>query len=526
MEWMPAAILVCSVNLATSCSNEDGFLSEKEGLSIESVGNTGDEKSELMAQFAQVLSEVVCSNQQVRELIRSEAVKQFDKNYDVLWIDVAGKKAGKDTFRNIMVAKSSEEFISSIERNVPLLNILFPKIAMFDICAENYDSSDAELPVAFPTDQYNALYYNGKLTDKLEKGQIPSFNVLVVNENSRVVVEPATRSGSSAGYYFKSPAYDGTQDAITRGTVVAISAINQKVIDAYNYFNADDGSVHSMALQRDYLYYGITPTQQSGSFNHNVSEYLCFMEVDPKMYFFAADQTDLDTEKNDPRIVRNSVSRKKKDFTEQELIDVFWTKGAYNFRIEVQTSTKEFPQIIYVPLRPDEIWNFNLQRDYRHPTAFRHSKYTYTIDPNKFTAKRCVFKQKELSLGKWNIAEEALFRYITIMEEDESTEITDTYSYETIKVHASKFSGDIKLEIGLGKNKASGGVSTEVSSSNTIKETKAATVKRNQSSDNLGNVRIYFYDPIIEKSESNGRKTSYELHTYNTGYVKFGVAAY
>ena len=112
------------------------------------------------------------------------------------------------------------------------------------------------------------------------------------------------------------------------------------------------------------------------------------------------------------------------------------------------------------------------------------------------------------------------------MEEDESTEITDTYSYETIKVHASKFSGDIKLEIGLGKNKASGGVSTEVSSSNTIKETKAATVKRNQSSDNLGNVRIYFYDPIIEKSESNGRKTSYELHTYNTGYVKFGVAAY
>lgn len=28
-----------------------------------------------------------------------------------------------------------------------------------------------------------------------------------------------------------------------------------------------------------------------------------------------------------------SVSRKKKDFTEQELIDAMWTKGQYSFKV-------------------------------------------------------------------------------------------------------------------------------------------------------------------------------------------------
>lgn len=154
----------------------------------------------------------------------------------------------------------------------------------------------------------------------------------------------------------------------------------------------------TMALQRDYIYYGLTPTNQSGALNYNVNEYISFIEVNPTTYFNIADQTETGSISDDPYIKANSVSRKKRDFTESELIDALWTKGAYNFRFEILRSTNESPQILYIPVKPSDIWNFNLDRTYRHSTAFRHSKYTYKIDPNKFTSKRFYLSPGDISL--------------------------------------------------------------------------------------------------------------------------------
>lgn len=191
---------------------------------------------------------------------------------------------------------------------------------------------------------------------------------------------------------------------------------------------------------------------------------------------------------------------------------------------KVQRSTNEHPQIIYIPVKTSDIWNSNLSRSYRHSTGFRHSKYTYTIDPYKFTAKRYELNSSQLSLSKWNLAEESVYRYITFMEEDESQEIDFTYEYEVVKVKSSKFNGDVKLELGLGKSdKISGGASTEVSGSNTTKENRKVTIKRKVGSDPLGSIRIYFYDPIIEKKIST---SEYQMRTYDTGHIKFGITAY
>jgi hypothetical protein len=149
--------------------------------------------------------------------------------------------------------------------------------------------------------------------------------------------------------------------------------------------------------------------------------------------------------------------------------------------------------------------------------------YTYRIDPNKFTSKRYELSPYELSLGKWNLAEESVYRYVTILEEDESVETTTSYQYEVTKVNSSKFSGNVKLELGLGNDKIGTGVSTEVNSNNTTKETRTATVVRKEASDNLGSVRIYFYDSIIEAKLSS---SEYRMRTYNTGHVTFGISAY
>lgn len=483
------------------------------------------EKDSLKAQFARVLSSVVFENEEVRELIKTEAVKQFDKNYDVLYISIRDKQIGGHTFRDLLVRESSEGFIREIERGIPLLNILFPNLPMFDLSPEQYDSKDKELPVAAPRKDCNELYYNGECTDRLEKGQIPGFHTLVVNENSRVIVHNDTRRGIST-FSFKSPNYDGTKtnDFATRSTTVPTSILGGKAATAYMHFYADDSSVYSKALQRDYIYYGMTPTCHTGTLNQNINEYISFIEVDPNVYFTVTDDYDLNSynPSDDPYIKANSVSKTHTDFTEQELIDAFWTSGAYNFRLEVQNSSGSSPQILYIPLRPEQIWNFNLTRTYQHATWFTPKKYTYTINPADFTSKRHDLFSDRIALGKWNIKNESLYRYISILEEDhDGATYTASYSYESAILHSDKFSNTGKVVLGLGDSSIQGNVVTEVSDSNSTKTIKTATVTRIESSDHLGSVRIYFYDPIAEYSELEIS----EMYTYNTGCVRFGVTA-
>ena len=527
---MSAVILICGTMTVASCSSEDNIvLSEDDVLPTETVKV---DKNALMNQFAQTLSKVVRENQKVRELVKNEAIKQFDKNYDVLWIEACDKMAGDATFRELMVAKSSEEFMASVEQNVPLLNILFPKISMFDVSAENYDSSDEELPVVVSNDDFNALYFDGELTDSLEKGLVPSFNVLVVNENNRVVVDRLSRS-ATVGYAFIDSEFDNTaSQMMTRRLSVDASVVGSKAIAAYGYFYKDDGSNESKALQRDYIYYGMTPTSTQGYFNQNVTEYLSFIEIDPKAYFLITDTKDKNKNTDDPEIKQSSASRKKRDFTTEELINEFWTRGCYNLRIELVTSTSTKPMVKYLALSPDDIWEFNLERHYRHGTLFRKKKFTYYIDVNKFTPKRYYLTSKNISFGKWNLSDESLSRDILFIEEDPGETYTEKYIFETINVDGSKVSGNVKFGLGKdanansntnqgAKNKVDVAISGENNSSTTEKITQEITISRTNKDDNLGMAKIYFYDPIIE-----GRSGSeYVTKVYNTGVVSFGVTA-
>lgn len=515
---------VVSLALVLSSCAKDVLEAEEIVADQQETELSESEKDSLKAQFASVLSTVVYENADVREFLKSEAVKQFDKNYDILYINIKDKQIGGETFRDLLVRKSSEEFIHQIERGIPLLNILFPNLPMFDLSPEDYDSKDDELPVAAPRQDCNELYYKGQCTDRLEKGQIPAFYTLVVNENSRVIVHSDTRSGNPS-FSFKSPYYDASRSnaPLTRIATVPTSIIGAKAATAYMYFNSDDAGIYSKALQRDYIYYGITPTSHTGTLNQNINEYLSFIEVDPLAYFMITDDYDEANynPRNDPYIKANTVSRKRTDYTEQELIDEFWTSGAYNFRIEVQSSLSSTPLVLQIPLKPEQLWDFNLTRTYQHETWFTPKKYTYTINPLDFTSKRHDLFSERIALGKWDIKNESLYRYVSILEEDDSTTVTYTYDYESAIVHSEKFSDTGKLVLGLGESSAQGGVETGVSDSNSTTTTLHGSVTRSGSSDHFGSVQIYFYDPIAVYSEL---ETSV-MNTYNTGCVKFGITA-
>jgi hypothetical protein len=503
---------------------------EKELLNdIDEVRNHGemslddykaDNVESYLVDFATVLSEVVHERKDVREFLKTEALKQFDRNYNVLYYLVSDELIGGESFRDILMSYSSLETIEEIEKNVPLVNILIPEIAFFDVYPEELDIDDDEIPVAVSRELVNTLYFNGAEELDLKKNEIPGFHVFVVNENSHVVIpQNNLKSGGVKAVEFLSPNFDGrrvdSDNSVLKSRTSDYNTIGSKAIQAYQYFYKNDGSINQKAFQRDYIYYGITPTSRSGSYNHSIDEYISYIEVDPKLYTKIAD--DQRGDQGDP--YASNYTREKAPLTNAEqLYNIMWTKGSFDFRFDVIKSNSTTTITKHVTLRPHEIWNIATKvHQSRHSTWFRRSKWTHQLDLSNMTAKKVFLKDinQEVSMGKWNIQEESLKRTIKVFEADRDIETSETYSFEAVNVHKANFSGNVKLNIGVAETGYTAGYNYE----NTTKETKSVTVKYRDGDDGLGTFELYFYDPVIwNKNGSN-----YEIKTYNSGGFKFGV---
>ncbi|MCF0115484.1 MAG: hypothetical protein HUJ56_09035, partial [Erysipelotrichaceae bacterium] len=299
------------------------------------------------------------------------------------------------------------------------------------------------------------------------------------------------------------------------------SLLGSKVIEAYSYFNASNGSSNACSYQRDYIYYGMTPSSSTGILNPDIFEYMTFIEIDPDAYLLMTDKNDPETD--DPQLL--SSTKDRCDFTKAELLNKVWTKGSYNIRVEMVLSKSTEPDVKYIGLKSEDIWDFSdsyYRSDYVHPTLFRHSKYTYTVDPAKFIKKRYYLPEKEFQFDRWNLAEEGLSRRIRFYEVDPGVLVTKKYTYDVTRVTSAKVNGNVKFGLGE-KSTYNAGVERESSSSTTITETKEVTTSFTDEDDDLGIATINFYDPIIEGMSGS----DYVVKTYSTGHarVTFGITA-
>lgn len=486
----------------------------------------------MLTTFAKTLSAAVADRKEVREFLKEEALKKFDNNYDILYQLVKDQAvSGGETFHDILSEYSSEAQMADIAANIPLLNIYLTRTAFLGIYPEDLDVDDSEIPVAVASADSTLMFFGGESEAVvLPAGEVPAFHVFVVGENSRVVASQQTGSGNksasaSYSFSFKSPAFDGAMRSNLKSVKTTASVIGNRAITAYSYFNGNGDGANQKAFQRDYIYYGITPDKTSGTLVKSVSEYLCYLKVPASAYFTISDEKENESSVyGDPYIKQNSYFKKGGRPTESDVINKLWQRGAYNFKVEIITSTESSAVEAYIPLTPEQLWEFNIKYSRKHSTWFHRSQHSYSIDPSDFTAKD-VFLDEPIDIGKWYIDDESVFRYIRISEEDSGSEVSVEETFDMSKANSSNIKGEVKVSVGMVD--VTTNTSTSVANSSTTeKYAKVVKTRKIEKSDNLGTVRIYFYDPIIDSKTKHGTNgANYSLHTYNTGSVIFGITA-
>ena len=185
--------LCMSLVIFNSCNTEMEQV-EKEVLpevSYEQLLHSYDE-------FAQILARAVVEPE-VQEFIKQEALKQFDKDYDVL-VHLVKNKPVRDgmSFKEVLMEYDNKGLLEAVLNQTPLLTIFVPDLSKFS--PNTWNTKNATIPLVavrnVESKEKLVVVYN-------QEGDIinhplnvePDFPILVIKENERLVVS-STRKQS------------------------------------------------------------------------------------------------------------------------------------------------------------------------------------------------------------------------------------------------------------------------------------------------------------------------------------------
>ncbi|MGL5111239.1 MAG: hypothetical protein ACRC6O_01225, partial [Flavobacterium sp.] len=474
------------------------------------------------------------ANKDLRRLVKEEALKQFDKDYDVMYqlvknksltpIDYNGKSIVKTdksilskssqatTFRQALLPffKNEAELLE-IEQKLPLLTIFVPDLPLGTFSAATWDVNDEnQVPdVALRLTTTNDVPVIGKDGNNyvIEAELTPGFPIIVIKENERVRVKKNSNNTTAklATVGFEDFEYiDDNFDPDASNPnppVVNNSSIDQRLIDAYTIWNNNDG------WQRDYIYHGLTATNTTGALTRNYSEHITSFRLtgDPKGAFtyIASGST---PDNLDPQQVN-----------EYRLGGSGWTDGGFEFNVYCYFGSKPNDagetDIKRFGIKPDDLFLMN------------HTKFTRGSWPNKktwFRTEIVATKQIDfldpkydltLPLVVWDLSKYGADWQFNFEEFDTTVEqnISESKSTKiTTNVNAD-ISGSIFEIIKVGTK---WGITKEETKTNTY------SMKYTTTSNPLGSSIVSFYDNAINKSPSTGL---FIPRTYSTGRVEFSI---
>lgn len=496
---MKSKILAASL-LALSlmaCSKEEALMPQN--LSTSTSIEAGISKQD----FAVALSKAIEKTPRLADVLRNEALKQFDNNTDVLYHLVKDIEVNSGNTVEMLIAnewsRGNKDFQERVDAS-PLLNIFASDLEVFDESL-GLGSWNTAKEVAVATVSANGnkvLYVAGDSVASVGSKEIPAIPTFVIGDNRRVEVASTLRNGEQGvryNYSFLHEAYKGRERTQLRNEYVQEAPDDDSWIRdtdlSPKHIYAFENSGDELYKQRALLYY----SDNTEGVDYSFSEYLYRFKIAPEAYHNIAGA---DSEQDDPKITGETVvTYARRDATIDEIISKIWTKGSFAFSFEVVTPLSSGNTInhkLVFSVSPKELFIMNPDRERRHPTLFRKTRYTYRLKAERLES-RWVYPHKIGTKtyaridGSWDLSKQGLSKVIRVFELDKGTKknYTETFGSEFFVGTNIKASNIIKA-IGL---------SADVSSHYKATKTISSTVAYNDSDDDLGVAVLYFTDPFF-----------------------------
>ncbi|HVI44663.1 MAG TPA: hypothetical protein VM802_07330 [Chitinophaga sp.] len=460
------------------------------GTPTDVIGNSSK------TEFAQTLARAL-TNKEVRDLLRQEALKMFDKDYDVLYAlskDVTAP-SGKTLHELVSAYATDKARFDQITGQLPTLTIYVPQLDQFD--ADKWNTS-AQVPIVAvrnPEDKKSGkplLAYDDKgNTTHLKYAVKPDVPVIVVKENERITTQ-------SPGSFTNARSTNRTSAFLQKGGQ-AFSFIDDSydgVTNATGRTNHVQGDPHdprdnrplsmdidSLALrayekkitpQRDYIYYDIDPTRgkDTGELRNDYGEFITAITV-------------------------NEYSSKDR------IVDDF-TDGMLEFQVTVFFLSREGA-------------GGTLMKSFPCDPAKLFPKPRVVMGETRYWTETYVLSTP-IPITPWDMRKYGDTWKVLVMEYDPGTETTYTSNV------TSTFGWNFGLDLGFEIEKVKVGLKFGINKTTAKSET--FNIKVTGTSDNLGEGLLNFADPVvINRRMTPGLQYSYVADTYevNTGTVKVSI---
>ena len=472
----------------------------------------------LKKDFAKALSKVFNESLMARNLIKNEALKMIDNDYDVLYQLVKDEMLEDNiTFEQYIGKYIEMDKLLSINEKFPTLTIFVPELPKNSFSAALWNT-DKEIPVvAVRTCISNDVpIYDKDGEEKIIKSDlIPMYPIVVLKDNERIVANEYSNlsrsnfsstnftfsSKSGITYSFLGESFNNMkQKNILRPRNVNKSMKDrlQKSVDAYNIYKNKDG------WHRDYIYYDMVPGSDKGVFVYDYKEtlYSFQMKGDPNIAFQKiSDQT------GDAQLDYDQIFNPRQSYKATP-----WTDGKFDFLVKVYVGTKS-------PIGTEQTFSFGVKPE----DLFRVSYKDIGGGNSKVDGvKECLVVPLDLPLFEWNIENFSCVIKISI-EEIDGTETQRTLSQTT-----AEFAGNFELNPVKGVFEKVG-LKFGASAKKTITTTFEKTFTLGN--DELGDVIVNFYDPVVLSGDwieyAGRRDTAYSIplnSKYYNGYYKIELA--
>lgn len=496
------------------------------GSTFENRESIKVEDDRVLENFAKTLAIILSENKTSRELIKNEASKKINHDYDVLYMLAKDIDLGDgQSLENLLLGYMNADDLNFLTEVYPTLTFFVPSLPENSFSCESWNTQTEIPDVAIRSKNNSRTYCFDALGNEyfLEADEIPGYPIIVLKTNERIKVSSddntmALRSSTNANIQFEfiDDIFNNMLPKIsTRQGVVDDNL--KKAIESYDVFPNN-----TIGWQRDYVYYGLTKEKDRGPFDLRYKEHIVGFQLRGNIDGVLNKISD---QEGDPSLIsRYGWFEMRKKYPNQNPTSLTsWTDGEFEFEVTLKIVSKTLSDnahSIKFRCAPERLFSVKTQSKTKGALWWR--KTVYQITEINF-----LYVPLQVPLFEWNLENYGSSCELIISEYDDS-EVFTTESSST-----SEFATNFSFEPQFGENVK---VGLKFGASNKESHSSKITIARTLKSDELGSVIINFGDEIIMSKDNYGVRVGTEAGSvfpkvipdfnkkYFTSYYKIDVA--